>query len=148
MNGKVLASFFCVLAACSLCFAKQEESLDQLKARADAASPAEQTDLCIQVADRALKLTIDAYKANQPNEGRTSLDEVVKYSDKAHSASIRSGKKIKHTEIKIRRISERLRDLKFNTDVDDQPLVQAAIDKLEEYRTELLKSMFGSKSHD
>jgi hypothetical protein len=30
-------------------------------------------------------------------------------------------------------------------DPDDQPVVQAAIDKLESFRTELLKSMFGSK---
>jgi hypothetical protein len=33
-------------------------------------------------------------------------------------------------------------------DVDDQPLVQASEDKLEDFRTEILKSMFGSKSND
>jgi hypothetical protein len=55
---------------------------------------------------------------------------------------------MKHTEINIRRISERLRDLKFNVEADDQPGIQGAIDKLEDFRTEILKNMFGSKPHD
>ena len=55
---------------------------------------------------------------------------------------------LKHTEIKLRQVALHLRDLKFNVDVDDQPLVQAAVDKLEDYRTEILKNMFGSKNND
>jgi hypothetical protein len=123
----------------------RDEPLGQLIAKADAASGTPQVDLSIEVANRELKLTLDAYKANNPAQGRSSLEQIVKYSDKAHSAAIHSGKKIKHAEIRIRRISERLRDLKLNVDPDDQPVVQAAIDKLESFRTELLKSMFGSK---
>jgi hypothetical protein len=123
----------------------RDEPLDQLIAKADAASGTQQVDLSIEVANRELKLTLDAYKANNASQGRSSLEQIVKYSDKAHSAAIHSGKKIKHAEIRIRRISERLRDLKLNVDPDDQPVVQAAIDKLESFRTELLKSMFGSK---
>ena len=72
----------------------------------------------------------------------------MKYADKGRSAAIQSGKRLKHTEIKIREIAERLRDLQFNVDVDDQPLVQATVDKLEDFRTEILKSMFGSKNND
>ena len=59
-----------------------------------------------------------------------------------------SDKRLKHTEIKIRGISNKLRDLKLNVDIDDQPGVQAAIDRLEGFRTELLHSMFGSKNND
>ena len=55
---------------------------------------------------------------------------------------------MKHTEIKLRQVALHLRDLKFNVDVDDQPLVQAAVDKLEDFRTEILKNMFGSKNND
>jgi hypothetical protein len=72
----------------------------------------------------------------------------VKYADKGHSAAIQSGKRLKHTEIKLRQVALHLRDLKLNVDVDEQPLVQAAVDKLEDYRTEILKAMFGSKSND
>jgi hypothetical protein len=144
MKSKVFGSLTFLLAASLLSFAR-EESLEQLKAKADAAPAQQQIDLCIEVADRELKLVLDAYKANKPDEGRAALDQIVTYSDKAHSAAIHSGKKQKHAEIRIRRISERLRDLKSNADVDDQPIIQTAIDRLERFRTELLKSMFGSK---
>src|SRR5581483_3581144 len=147
MSRRLFAILLCLLAG-ALCFAREEEPLPQLMARADSATGAQQADLCMQVADRQLKLAIDAYKQDKPEAGRDALDQITKYADKGHSAAIHSGKRVKHTEIKIRRISERLRDLKFNTGVDDQPFVQGTIDKLETYRTELLKSMFGSKNND
>jgi DNA-binding PucR family transcriptional regulator len=102
----------------------------------------------MEVAERELKLAVAAYKADKIDEGRESLQQIVKYADRGHTAALQSGKQLKHTEIKLRQIAGRLRDLKSNVDVDDQPLVQAAVDKLEDFRTEILKSMFGSKSHD
>ena len=127
---------------------KQEETLKQLAARADSAHADQQPDLCMQVAERALKQGSDAYKANQYDQFRINLQQVVTYSDKARSAAMTSKKHVKGTEIKIRKISERLRDFKLNVNYDDQATVQAAIDKLESFRTDLLKSMFGAKSND
>jgi hypothetical protein len=148
MTGKVLAILIFSVTAGLVCSARQQESLEQLIVKADAASSGQQADLCMEVAERELKLTIEAYKASKPEEGRASLQQLVKYSDKAHSAAIHSGKLLKHTDIKLRQIAGHLRDLKFNVDVDDQPLVEAVVDKLEEFRTEILKSMFGSKNND
>jgi hypothetical protein len=148
MKARVLAVLILVGASCSVCPARPQDSLEQLMAKADAASGGQQTDLCLEVAERELKLTIEAYKGNKPEEAQASLQQIVKYSDKAHSAAIQSGKRLKHTEIKMRQIAGHLRDLKFNVDVDDQPMVQAAVDKLEDFRTQILKSMFGSKSND
>jgi hypothetical protein len=144
MKRRCVGTVLLVLALSLLALGRQE-SLEQLMAKADAAPAAQQAELCVEVADRELKLTLDAYKKNKPNDGRLALDQIVKYSDKAHTAAIHSGKKLKHTEIGLRRISERLRDLKANAEPDDQPVIQAAIDKLESFRTELLQSMFGSK---
>ena len=148
MKRKIAAAAIFCLAVCLLSFARHEEPLNDLMAKADAASSGQQADLCMEVADRELKLAIDAFNGNKPDQGHSALDQIVKYSDKAHSAAIHSGKKLKHTEIQIRKISERLRDLKSNADPDDQPVIQAAINKLEAYRSDLLKSMFGSKNHD
>lgn len=148
MRTKFLTILMFVLSAGLFCFAKQQETLPQLMARADAATSGQQADLCMEVAEREVKLVIEAYKANKSDEVKDSLDQIVKYSDKGHSAAIKSGKRMKHTEIKLRQVALHLRDLKFNVDVDDQPLVQAAVDKLEDFRTEILKNMFGSKSND
>lgn len=148
MKIKLLTILMFALLAGPSGFARQEETLPQLMAKADAASAGQQADLCMEVAEREVKVVVEAYKANKPDEGRDSLQQIVKYADKGRSAAIQSGKRMKHTEIKLRQVALRLRDLKFNVDVDDQPLVQAAEDKLQDYRTEILKNMFGSKSND
>jgi hypothetical protein len=148
MKNKVLTILMFALSAALFCFARQEDTLPQLMARADAASSGQQADLCMEVAEREVKSVIEAYKANKTDEVRDSLQQIVKYADKGHSAAIQSGKRLKHTEIKLRQVALRLRDLKFNVDADDQPLVQATVDKLEDFRTEILKNMFGSKNND
>lgn len=148
MKIKLLTILMFALLTGPSCFARQQETLPQLMAKADAASAGQQADLCMEVAEREVKVVAEAYKANQTDEGRDALQQIVKYADKGRSAAIQSGKRMKHTEIKLRQVALRLRDLKFNVDVDDQPLVQAAEDKLQDYRTEILKNMFGSKSND
>lgn len=137
-----------VLVAGLTSFAVKEESLEQLIARADAARPDQQPDLYMQVADRLLKSASESYKSNRHEQFHAEVDDIVKYCDSAHSAAMHANKHVKRTEIKIRQISTRLRDIKLNLDVDDQKQIQTAIDRLEGFRTELLHSMFGSKSND
>jgi hypothetical protein len=70
---------------------------------------------------------------------------VVSYSAKATDAAARSGKKLKDTEIALRKMAEKFRDVKHNLPFDDQAPVQDAIDRLEKMRTDLLSAMFGKK---
>ena len=148
MRKRIGAILVCILATAVFSFGRKDETLEQLIARAEAARPDQQSDLFVEVAERELKSANDAYKASQWEQFRGALQGIVKYSDSAHSAAMHSNKRLKHTEIKIRAISNKLRDLKLSVDVDDQPGVQVAIDRLEGFRTELLHSMFGSKSND
>lgn len=125
-----------------------EETTEELIARANAARPDQQPDLYMEVAQRELRAATDAYKADKDNEFLAAVGQIVKYSDNAHAAAIHTGKHLKNTEIRIREIVLRLRDVKLNVDVDEQPPVQSAIDQLEEFRTELLQGMFGTKKPD
>ena len=52
---------------------------------------------------------------------------------------------MKNTEIDLRKMSEKLRDLKRTLDFEDQPPVQAAMDHLEDLRTNLLALMFSKE---
>jgi len=146
--NKVLTILFFVFSASLFGLARQEDTVPQSMAKADAASTGQQADLCMEVAEREVKVAVEAFKTNKIDEGRDSLQQIVKYADKGHSAAMQSGKRLKHTEIKLRQVALRLRDLKSNLEVDDQPLAQATVDKLEDFRTEILKSMFGSKNND
>lgn len=137
-----------VLATTTAFFGKSEETIEQLIARADAARPDQQPDLYMQVAQRALKSATEAYKTDKMEDFRVAVQQIVKYADSAHSAALHSGKHLKSTEIKIREITLHLRDIKVNVEADEQPPVQTAMERLEGFRTELLHSMFGSKSND
>ncbi len=148
MKMHIGAALFFLLAASMLAFGRHEETTEQLIARAEAAPGQQQSDLFLEVAERQLKSAIEAFKAGKNDDGRAALQQIVAYGDKARSAALGSSKHLKHTEIKLRQISKRLRDVKLNIDVDDQGGVQSAIDKLEQFRTELLKNMFGAKKND
>jgi predicted HTH domain antitoxin len=148
MKSKVVTILIFVFSANLFGLARQEDTVQQLMAKADAASGGQQADLCMEVSEREVKVAVEAFKGNKIDEGRDSLQQIVKYAEKGHSAAMHSGKRLKHTEIKLRQIALRLRDLKSNLEVDDQPLAQATVDKLEDFRTEILKSMFGSKNND
>jgi ribosomal protein L20A (L18A) len=136
-----IALVLLVLTALSL--GRKEETLEQLIARADAAKPEQQPDLYVEIAERQMKALMESSKGERWEEFRPELQQVVKYCERAQASAIQSKKKVKRTEIKIRQISQRLRDVKLDVDVDDQPSVQSAVDKLEHFRAELFKAMFG-----
>ena len=137
-----------VLGLVAVSSARKEETLQELVARAEAAKVDQQPDLYMEAAERQRRAALEAMKGEHWDEFHAALKDVVKYCDKAHKAAITSGKKVKNTEIKIRRISTSLRETKLNVGVDDQPAVQAVIDQLEGFRTELLRSMFVGKGND
>lgn len=148
MRKRIWGVLFCVCATVALSFARKEETLEQLIARANEARPDQQVDLYIEVAERELKFAIEANKASQSPALQSALQQMVKYAGTAHTAAIHSDKHLKRIEIKLRGMSARLRDLKSNAEPDDQAPVQSAIDQIESFRTDLLHAMFGSKSND
>ena len=137
-----------LLALMTLSFGRKDETLKELIARTEAARPEQQPDLYMEAADRQRKAAADAMKADHWEEFGADLQDVVKYCDKAHAAAISTNKHIKNTEIRIRRISSYLKDIKLDVEIDDQAKVQTAIDQLEQFRTDLMRKIFGGKSND
>jgi polyhydroxyalkanoate synthesis regulator phasin len=132
-----------LLATSFLALAYRQETLQELIARADSARVEDQPALYVDIAERQLKSADDLYTAGKVEEARAAVQDVVTYSEKAHDAAIQSGKKLKNTEIAFRKMAAKLRDIKRSLNFDDQPPVDAAADRLENLRTELLSHMFG-----
>ena len=148
MRKYVAALTLLLLALTPFLFGKKDEPLDQLIARANSANLDHQPDLFAEVAEREMNAAVDAFKADQSDKFHDSLQQVVSYCDHAQAAAIHSKKHVKRTEIRIRQLSHRLRDMKPDVDPDDAPAVQSAIDRLEHFRAELLRTMFGLKDDD
>jgi hypothetical protein len=145
---KSVGVFALVLLASVAASARKPETLQELVARADSAKIDQQPKLYMDAAELQHKAATDALKADRKSELGGDLNDIVQYCDKAQAAAIKSKKHVKDTEIKIRRISGHLKEMKLEADVDDQPTIQKAIDQLEHFRTELLLSLFGGKSND
>ncbi len=145
---KFAAVLLFVLGLATFSLARKEETLPELVARADAAPTDKQPDLYMEAAERQRKAASDALKADRAEDFRASLRDILQFCDRAHKAAVASGKRTKNTEIKIRRISNYLKDIKLDADPSNQPAVQQTIDQLEQFRTELLRKMFGDKGHD
>jgi HEPN domain-containing protein len=139
MRGCVVA-LLCTGAV--LCPAKEQESLADLKARAEAAKLPDQPHLYMDVAERQLETATQKFNAGDTDTALASVQDIVTYSAKAEDAAVKSGKHLKQTEISLRKIVVKLRDLKRAVSFEDREPLQAAIDNLEKLRTELLTKMF------
>jgi hypothetical protein len=133
------------LAALPRALAFNDESLEQLIVRSESASAGERPALYIKIARLQAESADKSYQAGDAEAGNKALADVVTYSEKASDAAASTGKKLKDTEIALRKMAEKFRDIKHNLPFDDQAPVQQTIDRLEKMRTDLLSAMFGKK---
>jgi DNA repair ATPase RecN len=132
-----LISFALILSA-----AAKDESVDELKSRVESARPEDRPGLCIQIAHEQLRNADKLYNDGQIEQARAAMDDIVTYSEKARVSASQTKKHLKNVEIAVRKISEKLRDIKRTLAFEDQPPLDQAIKRLEDIRTALLKEMF------
>jgi hypothetical protein len=144
MRNWILLSLL-VLASSLLAFGRKEETVEELKARLDSAKGGERVELCLKIAERQLDAADKLYTAGKVDEAKADVQDVVTYAEQARDAATGSGKKLKNAEISVRKMANKMRDMKRSLNFEDQAPVQEAIDHLERVRTDLLARMFGSK---
>ena len=120
----------------------KQESIEALKARADQAQPKDQVDLFTRIAERQLDSLDKAYNGGTVRETQVALTDVVTYGVKAAQVSGDTGKRMKQTEIAMRKMSVRLEAIRKTLEVDDRPPLADAVQKLDAARNELLNRMF------
>ncbi len=137
-------SIFAVVLAVSCGAAALDEApLAELHKRAESAPMGERPALYIDIVERQLKAADDLYNAGKVDDARDAVKDVVACSEKAHDAAVQSGKRLKPTEIALRKMSSKLRDIRRTLNYDDQPPVQAAAERLQSLSDDLLSHMFG-----
>jgi|SRR5271168_2129089 len=141
MRRFVIAVFFLAFATCL--GAAKDESVEQLKSRFESARPDDRPGLCILIAQQQLRSADKFFLDGDVDQANAAIDDIVSYSEKAREAAAQSKKHLKSVEIDVRKIADRLRDIKRTLAFDDQAPVDMAIRRLEDVRTALLKEMFG-----
>jgi NhaP-type Na+/H+ and K+/H+ antiporter len=135
-----------LLLACPLALLGKEETLEEMIQHAHSAELKDQPELYIKIARHELKAADKLYSSSNSDAAREAVNDIVEFSAKAADAAIQSGKRLKNTEIDIRKLAEKLLDIKRTLIFDDQAPVQTAADKLEEMRSRLLNHMFGKNN--
>ena len=115
------------------------------KAKADAATGADKAKFALEVAEQATKSADSAFKQGKDDEGAAQLREIADYGRIASDAAIQSGKHEKEIEINLRKIVNRLVDIKNARPYDQQDAVQQTIDAVDNARNNLLEEMFKRK---
>ena len=123
-----------------------DQAAPDLKARADAAQGSERVTLSVEYARRELEQANTLYSNGDVEKAEASIQEVVNYSRKATEAATGSNKRLKQTEIDLRKIEHRMRDIGQSLNIDDRPAVENAVQVLEQLRASLLAKMFGEKA--
>jgi hypothetical protein len=123
-----------------------DQSAADLKARADAAQGGERANLSLEYAHRQLEDANTLYTQGDVDKAEAAIQEVLAYSHKAADAASSSGKRLKQTEIELRKLEHRMRDIGQSLNIDDRPPVEKAVQELEQVRADLLARMFGEKA--
>ncbi len=119
---------------------------DELKAKADAAHGAEQVKLCLEYARMQLESSNALFTEGQVDKAQAEIQEVVAYARKAADAASTSGKQLKETEIKLRKLAERMHDIAQTLAFEDRAPVHQAVDAIEQIRSDLMVRMWGPQA--
>ncbi len=122
------------------------ETAAQLKTRADAAHGGEQAKLCLEYARLQLENSNALFTDGQVEKAQAEIKEVVEYARKGAVAASSSGKQLKQTEIKLRKLAERMRDIGESLAFEDRPPVRQAIDEIQQIRSDLMVRMWGPQA--
>lgn len=119
---------------------------DELKARADAAHDGEQAKLCLEYAWVALQNADSLFTTGDVDKAQAKIQEVVAYAQKGVDAASESGKQLKQTEIKLRKLADRMHDVAESLAFEDRAPVRQAVNQIQQMRSELMVRMWGPQA--
>lgn len=134
------AVIFVVLATLAL---RAAETPANLKARADAAHGGEEAKLCLEYARVQLEAANTLFNNGDAEHGQADIREVVDYARRGADAAVSSGKHLKDTEIKLRKLADRMHDIGESLAFEDRQPVRKAVEELQQIRSDLIVRMWG-----
>jgi hypothetical protein len=139
-------AFAMLLLALAFAYGAKDETVDELKSRFESARPEDRPELGMRIAQHQLRDADKLYSEGNADRARADVDDIVTYSEKARDAAIQTRKRLKNVEIDVRKMAEKLRDIKRTLAFEDQAPVEQAVRRLEDVRTTLLKEMFAKEN--
>jgi hypothetical protein len=121
------------------------ETVAQLEKRLESARREEQPPICLALVWRYIEQSSKAYADGKAEDAGKAIQQAGQFAEQATTAALDSGKHQKRVEIELRKMAHRLRDMNRTLAFEDQPTVQAAVDRIEDLRSRILQHMFAKK---
>jgi hypothetical protein len=118
-----------------------DKNIDQLKAEAERAGN-DQAKLCAEVAERLVSVADKQFTDGESVKGHATVQEILEYATRARDLAIRTRKKMKETEIHLRRCRYALENMRRTLAAEDRPSVEAVEKNLEQFGEDILEAMF------
>ena len=130
-----------VLLLLALAALADDRSIDQLKAEAERAGN-DQAKACAEVAERLISVADKQFTDGESVKGHATVQEILQYATRARDLAIKTRKKMKETEIHLRRSRRALENMRRTLAAEDRPPVEAVEKKLEQFGEDILEAMF------
>lgn len=124
----------------------RNENLAELRERADNAHGGEQAKLCMEYAHAELEDANELFTKGDVEQAQAAVASVMEYVRKGAKAATSSGKRLKQTEIELRKLEHRMKDIGQSLNIDDRPPVLKNVDEIEQIRAGLLTAMWGAQA--
>lgn len=140
----LLAAFFAAFIAAVLCSHAEAQTAADLQQRADNSHGADCAHLSMQAARQLLEDADKQFEAGNLKAAHEGVDAAVRYAHRATDCSLEARKVQKNTEIELRKLIRRTKDVMQTLDSEDRPHLSQAILELEKQRNRVLHGMFGA----
>jgi hypothetical protein len=132
-----------MLLATSMAMAVDKKgTIEELKQRVEKADPKDKVELAVAIVERQFDAADTAYGAGNTDEAEKELADVAQYGELAANEAANTGKRMKQTEIALRKVEDRLDNLAKSVDIEARPPVRETLTRIEKARNALLLRMF------
>lgn len=118
-----------------------DKNIDRLKAEADQPGN-DQARACAEVAERLVSIADKQFTDGESVKGHATVQEILQYATRARDLAIKTRKKMKDTEIHLRRCRRALENMRRTLAAEDRPPVEQVEKKLEQFGEDILEAMF------
>ena len=135
-RASILALFLLALTALA-----DDRNIDELRAEAERAGN-DQAKVCAEVAERLVSVADKQFTDGESVQGYATVQEILQYATRSRDLAVKTRKKMKETEIHLRRCRHALENMRRTLAAEDRPPVEAVEKKLEQFGQDMLDAMF------
>ncbi len=119
-----------------------QQSIEELEARASQAQPRDQCFLYAELVHQMTELSVKQYAAGNVDAATGLLKKIQLMAQKIHLSVAHNDKRLKNAEILLSHTAFRLGEMLQSTDYEDRPLVKQTLAQVNQAQSEAMMEVF------